>query len=82
MTALTALLHALTAALRAFPVWLAWRVTAEVESITQNIIDHESRNTPLDKRLADELRISLAYRRRLHDSLLATVPEAQGRVKG
>lgn len=73
ITAITSLLQALTAALRAFPLWLGWRVQGEVEDIKRKILEHESRSTPTDRRLADELRISLAHRSRLHDALLASI---------
>lgn len=68
------LLRALTAALEAFPIMLAWKLNGEIEQITHDIIDHEERATPDSKRRADELRIKLAYRRRLHDALCASIP--------
>lgn len=76
------LLSALAAALRAFPLWLAWQVTREVESLTKQIIAHEAANTPVDARIADELRIALVYRRRLHDALCPSVPATEGRDSG
>ena len=75
-------LAALTAALRAFPLWLAWKVTREIERLTKQIIAHEAANTPADARLADELRISLAYQRRLHDALCPAVPALASRDGG
>lgn len=75
-------LAALTAALRAFPLWLAWQVTREIERLTKQILAHEAANTPADARIADELRINLAYRRRLHDALCPAVPAPQGRDGG
>jgi hypothetical protein len=75
-------LAALTAALRAFPLWLAWQVTRESESLVKEIIAHEAANTPTASRLADELRINLAYRRRLHDALCPAVPAYRGRDGG
>jgi hypothetical protein len=64
-------LRAATAAMKALPMLLAWKVNSEVEAITQQIIKHEALNTPTDSRIADELRIALLYRRRLHDVILA-----------
>jgi hypothetical protein len=72
LLAITAFLNAGTAAMRVFPMWLAWRVTGEIESLTERILKHEVLNTASDRRLADELRLALLYRKRLHDSLLAT----------
>lgn len=69
LAAITAFLNAATAALKAFPVWLAWHITKDCEQISKDIILNENRNTPTGRRDADELRISLAYRRRLHDAL-------------
>lgn len=76
------LLSALVAALRAFPLWLAWQVTREVESLTKQIIAHEAANTPADTRIADELRIALAYRRRLHAALCPFDLAPQSRDSG
>ena len=76
------LLAALTAALRAFPLWLAWEVTKHIERLTKKIIFHEAKNTSTDARIADELRISLAYCRRLHDALCPPVPAPEGGNSG
>lgn len=78
LASITALLQALTAALRAFPLMLAWRVNSECETITERIIKHEAANTVTDKRLADELRTALAYRRRLHDLVCPPVSQDPG----
>jgi hypothetical protein len=75
-------LAALTAALRAFPLWLALLVTREIVKLTKQIIAHEAANTPADARMAGELRIYLAYYIRLHDALCTTVPALQGRDGG
>ena len=79
MTHLLALINALTAALKAFPLWLLWRVNVETRDIKSRIIEHESRNTPTDRRLADLLRVQLADNERLHDALQSAVhPPASG----
>lgn len=39
------------------------------------IIDHEAANTATDRRRADTLRVLLKERERLHDALLAALPE-------
>ena len=69
LSAITAFFQAATQALKAFPLWLAWHLTKEMEALTFEILTHEDAATPADKRRADELRISLAYRRRLHAAL-------------
>lgn len=75
MTAtLTALFRAAQAFFLAFPTALAWRINSEIEGIASDIIRHEKANTPADRIAADELRVRLAYRRRLHDALLAALP--------
>lgn len=78
MKTLSALLAALTAALRAFPLWLAWKVTADCEALTTEILHHESTATPASRARADELRIALAYRRKLYATLLAGHPGTPG----
>lgn len=70
MTTWAALANALMWALRALPIGLAWRINREIESLTHQILKHEALNTVADRRHADELRLKLAYRRRLHDALL------------
>lgn len=82
LASITALLQALTAALRAFPLMLAWRVNSECETIAERIIKHEGSNTVFDKRIANELRTALAYRRRLHDLVCPSVPQAEGGNQG
>jgi hypothetical protein len=76
LPAIVALLKAITAALGAFPLWLAWRINNEIETINSEIIAHEAANTPRNARLADELRLKRAYRLRLHDALLSANPTA------
>jgi hypothetical protein len=76
------LLAALAAALRAFPLWLAYLVTREVVKLTKQILVHEAANTPADARIAAELRIYLAYYIRLHDALCPAVPALTSRDGG
>lgn len=71
ISAMTAAMHALADAAKAFPLWLAWRITGDIERLQKQIIDHENRGTPADRAAADLLRSKLAYRRRLHAALLA-----------
>lgn len=73
MSHLLALIDALTAALKAFPLWLLWRVNTEQRDLKSRIIEHESRNTPTDRRLADLLRVQLQENERLHDALQSAV---------
>ena len=69
LSAITAFFQAATQALTAFPLWLAWHLTKEMETLTLEILRYEDIATPTGKRHADELRISLTYRRRLHAAL-------------
>lgn len=82
ISSLSAFLLAATAALKAFPLWLAWRVNGEVEDLAEQILQYESRNSVDDRRRADELRIKLAYRRKLHDTLLTAVAETSKGDRG
>lgn len=69
-TALLAALKALTAFLNVAPLFLAWKVTSECEYLTDEILKYENSGTPADIAMADQLRIKLAYRRKLHATLL------------
>lgn len=69
LTTINAALEAATAALKALPIWLQWRIIGECESLSKQILKHETIATPADRAAADELRIALAYRRQLHAAL-------------
>lgn len=71
LAAITAALEAFAQAAKAFPLWLAWRITGDCEDLTNKIIEYEKKGTPSDRSAADRLRIALTYRRRLHAALLA-----------
>jgi hypothetical protein len=71
LAAITAALEGFAAAAKAFPLWLAWKVTGDCEELTNKIIEYEKKGTPSDRAAADRLRIGLTYRRRLHAALLA-----------
>lgn len=75
IAAITAFLHASTAALKVMPWLAAWKSSRDLERLTLKIIRHEAANTPADRRFADELRVFLPARRRLNDALLAALPE-------
>lgn len=72
---ITAIAKAVTAYFMARPLALALRINKECEQLTEDIMIHEGHNTAPDAILADKLRIKLAYRRKLHDSLLAALPQ-------
>lgn len=76
LAAITAFLHAATAALKVLPWLVAWKSSRDLERLTLKIICHEAANTVADRRLADELRVFLPARRRLNDALLAALPES------
>lgn len=70
ITTLIAALKALTSFLNVAPLFLAWRITSECEQLTHEIIQLENTGTPASRARADELRINLTYRRKLHATLL------------
>ncbi len=69
LAAITAALEAFASLAKAFPLWLQWQVTKECEQLTEQILDHENKGTPLDRSIADRLRSNLAYRRQLNAAL-------------
>jgi len=69
LAAITAAFEAFASLAKAFPLWLQWQVTKECENLTEKIIDHENKGTPLDRSIADRLRSNLAYRRQLNATL-------------
>lgn len=71
MGTLTAFLTAITAALRAFPLWLAWQQSEKLEELTDEIITLESRALPNERPRLERLRVKLANARKQHDALLA-----------
>ena len=71
LAAISSACEAFAHAVKAFPLWLQWRVTGECEKLTEQIIDYESKGTPADRSIADRLRSNLAYRRQLHAALLS-----------
>lgn len=78
MNTLTAFFLAATQALKAFPLWVAWKTGGELESLTDEIITLEDRALPSDRPRLDRLRVKKANRRKLHEALLAliTPPES------
>mgnify|MGYP007071569415 CR=1 FL=1 len=75
LTVLTAFFQAATAALKALPWFLAWKVAKDLEQTKIAIIDHEAENTVVDRRRADVLRVLLKERERLNDALLSALPQ-------
>lgn len=71
LAAITAALEAFAQAAKAFPLWLAWRITRDCEDLTNKIIEYEKKGAPSDRSAADRLCIALTYRRRLNAALLA-----------
>lgn len=76
---IAAAFQAIAAAFNAVPWLAAWMANRDLERLKRRILHHESRNTPTDKRLADELRLFLPTRQRLHDALLTSLPGDSGR---
>ena len=71
LAAITAVLEGFSATAKAFPLWLAWKLTKDCEQLTERIIQYEKAGNPADRSAADRLRSSLTYRRKLHAALLA-----------
>jgi hypothetical protein len=82
MGIIAAFLNAATAALRAFPLWLAWRQAEELEKLTDEIIALESRARPDERPRLDRLRVKIANARKHHAALLAIVSPPESRHKG
>jgi hypothetical protein len=82
MGTIAAFLTAATAALRAFPLWLAWRQSEELEKLTDEIIDLEARARPDERPRLDRLRVKLANARKHHATLLAIVAAPESRNEG
>jgi hypothetical protein len=79
MNAITAFFSAATAALRAFPLWLAWRQSEQIEALTDEIILLESRSLPAERPRLDRLRVKIANARKQHAALLAVISASEGR---
>lgn len=71
LAAITAALEGFSATAKAFPLWLAWKLTKDCEQLTERIIQYEKAGNPADRSIADRLRSALTYRRKLHAALLA-----------
>lgn len=71
LAAITAAFEGFSAASRAFPLWLTWKLTKDCEELTDKILQYEQAGTPNDRAIADRLRIALTHRRRLNATLLA-----------
>jgi uncharacterized protein with von Willebrand factor type A (vWA) domain len=82
MGTIAAFLTAATAAMRAFPLWLAWRQSEELEKLTDEIIDLEARARPDERPRLDRLRVKLANARKHHAALLAIVTPPESRNEG
>lgn len=77
LATLTALLHAATAALKVFPLWLAWRQWDEIENLSDGIIQIEARAQPSDRPRLERMRVKLSNARKHHAALLAVVAASQ-----
>lgn len=81
-SAITAFFQAATAALWAFPLWLLWRQSVNIESLTDEIIELEGRSLPGERAKLNRLQVKLANARKQHDTLLATVAALESKNKG
>lgn len=73
LAALTAALEAFAQAAKAFPLWLAWRQSEHIETLTDKLIEYESRSLANERPALDRLRVKLANAREQHASLLAVI---------
>lgn len=81
-SAITAFFQAATAALWAFPLWLLWRQSVNIESLTDEIIELEGRSLPGERAKLNRLQVKLANARKQHDTLLTTVAALESKNKG
>lgn len=82
VAAITAALEAIAAAARAFPLWLAWRQSETLESLTDELIALEAGSLPAERPRLDRVRVKLANAREQHAAVLAIVSASQSRGQG
>lgn len=82
LATITAALEAFAQAAKAFPLWLAWRQSEQIETLTDKLIEYESRSLHNERPTLDRLRVKLANARKQHEAVLAIVTPPQGGVKG
>lgn len=73
MGTLKAFFLAATAALWAFPFAVLWRISEQLESLTDEIIILESRADPHERPRLERLRVKKTNTRKQYDALLAIV---------
>ena len=78
---ITEFLNAATAAMRAFPLWLAWRQSEQLDNLTDEIINLETRARPDERPRLDSLRVKIANDRKQHEALLAALAASESRDK-
>jgi hypothetical protein len=79
MGTLKTLMLAALAALRAFPLWIIWRQSEQIENLTDEIFTLENRARPDERLRLDRLRVRLAAARKQHEALLAALAPPEGR---
>lgn len=82
LAAITAALEAFAQAAKAFPLWLAWRQSEHIETLTDKLIEYESRSLANERPALDRMRVKLANARKQHEAVLAVITPPQGGVKG
>lgn len=82
LAAIVASLEAFAQAAKAFPLWLAWRQSEQIETITDKLIEYEARSLPNERPTLDRLRVKLANARKQHEAVLAIITSPQGGIKG
>lgn len=77
-----AFLSAATQAMKAFPLWLAWRQGEQIEKLTDEIIEFKGRSLPGERAKLDRLQVRLANAREQYETLLSVVNSSEGGNKG
>lgn len=80
--AIAAFFTAATAAMRAFPLWLAWRQSLTLEKYTDEIIQLEARARPDERPRLERLRVKITNARKHNEALLAVITASESRDKG
>ena len=82
IASVTAFLSAATYALRAFPLWLVWRQSRQIESLQDELIELEAAANPADRARLDRVRVKYKEARKQHEALLAISAATESRADG
>lgn len=82
LATINSFLSAATQAMKAFPLWLAWRQGEQIEKLTDEIIEFKGRSLPGERAKLDRLQVRLANAREQYEALLSIVNSPEGGDKG